>query len=112
MQPGPNLTRQVQVTPKRQRRQSRASTNLLTAATANVSLNNEAEMQDVSQTMAKAMQAPVTRAKAASISNTAGPTTMASVMQSGGLQNLGLQGMPSGGPHGSSQEWEWLTMSL
>jgi GATA-binding protein, other eukaryote len=108
VQPGPNIARPVQVTPKRQRRQSRASTNTLPiAASTNAAM--EAEMQDVGQPMARNVQAPVTRSHAASMSN-AGATTMASVMQ-GGLLNSGMHGM-AGGPHGNSQEWEWLTMSL
>jgi hypothetical protein len=71
---------------------------------------NDPEMQDAGQPTPKIPQAPVTRSKAASISSTAGATTMASVMQ-GGLLNSGVHNM-TGGPHGNSQEWEWLTMSL
>ncbi|OQU99663.1 hypothetical protein CLAIMM_05267 [Cladophialophora immunda] len=110
VQPGPNMARPVQVTPKRQRRQSRASTNTLPIIAGNSGPTNEAEMHDASQSTPKVTQAPVTRAKAASMSSTAGATTMASVMQ-GGLLNPGVQNMASG-PHGNSQEWEWLTMSL
>ncbi|KIW71294.1 hypothetical protein, variant [Phialophora macrospora] len=109
MQPGPNMARPVQVTPKRQRRQSRASTNTLPLMVGN-NAANDPEMQDVGQPTPKIAQAPVTRSKAASISSTAGATTMASVMQ-GGLLNSGVHNM-TGGPHGNSQEWEWLTMSL
>jgi GATA-binding protein len=108
VQPGPSLTRPVQVTPKRQRRQSRASTSTLPVANGAQVQSNEAEMHDVIAT--KPVQAPVTRAKAASSAVTAGATTMASVMQ-GGLLTPGMQTMP-GNPHGNSQEWEWLTMSL
>jgi GATA-binding protein len=108
MQPGPNMARPVQVTPKRQRRQSRASTNTLPIMGSNAA--NDPEMQDAGQPTPKIPQAPVTRSKAASISSTAGATTMASVMQ-GGLLNSGVHNM-TGGPHGNSQEWEWLTMSL
>jgi len=108
---GPNQPRPVQVTPKRQRRQSRASTSTLPIIPGNSAPNNnESEMPDVSQTAAKHVQAPVTRAKAASMSSTAGATTMASVMQGGGLLTTGGQNI--GTPHGNSQEWEWLTMSL
>ncbi|KIW97036.1 uncharacterized protein Z519_02428 [Cladophialophora bantiana CBS 173.52] len=110
VQPGPNMARPVQVTPKRQRRQSRASTNTLPIIAGNGGSTNEAEMHDASQSTPKVAHAPVTRAKAASMSSTAGATTMASVMQ-GGLLNSGVQNMASG-PHGNSQEWEWLTMSL
>ncbi|KAH0846577.1 hypothetical protein AYO21_11867 [Fonsecaea monophora] len=110
VQPGPNMTRPVQVTPKRQRRQSRASTNTLPVIPGSSGPTNEAEMHDTSQSTPRVTQAPVTRAKAASMSSTAGATTMASVMQ-GGLLNSGVANMGSG-PHGNSQEWEWLTMSL
>lgn len=106
---GANMVRPVQVTPKRQRRQSRAS-NTLPPMSTNPGPTIEAEMQDVSQATPKVTQAPVTRAKAASMSSSAGATTMASVMQSG-LLNSGAQNMPAN-PHGNSQEWEWLTMSL
>lgn len=110
VQPGPNMARTVQVTPKRQRRQSRASTNTLPIIAGNSGPANETEMQDVNQSTPKVTQAPVTRAKAASMSSTAGATTMASVMQGASL-NSGGQNL-AGGLHGNSQEWEWLTMSL
>ncbi|KAI1617473.1 GATA-binding protein [Exophiala viscosa] len=109
MQPGPNMTRPVQVAPKRQRRQSRASVNTMPAPNS-AGPSPESDMQDVGQSTPKVTQAPVTRAKAASMSSTAGVTTMASVMQ-GGLLNANVQNIP-GNPHGNSQEWEWLTMSL
>jgi len=108
VQPASSLTRPVQVTPKRQRRQSRASTSTLPVTNGAQVLSNEAEMHDVMTN--KSLQAPVTRAKAASSGVTAGATTMASVMQ-GGLLTPGMQTMP-GNPPGNSQEWEWLTMSL
>ena len=57
----------------------------------------------------KSAQAPVTRAKAANLS--AGATTMASVMQSNGVLGSSNTGVVAGG-RGSTQEWEWLTMSL
>ena len=107
---GPNMARPVQVTPKRQRRQSRASTSTLPIIPSSNAPANETEMQDASQSTPKVTQAPVTRAKAASMSSPKPATTMASVMQ-GGLLNSGVQNM-AGGPHGNSQEWEWLTMSL
>lgn len=114
IQPGPNMARPLQVTPKRQRRQSRASTTTVsvTAETPSNSVSpSETEMQDVNQSTPKLSQAiPVTRGRASSISASVGATTMASVMQSG-LLNPGAQNIP-GGPHGNSQEWEWLTMSL
>ena len=108
--PGTNMARPVQVTPKRQRRQSRASTNTLPIIASGNATANETEMQDASQATPKVTQAPVTRAKAASMSAPNGATTMASVMQ-GGLLNTSVQNL-AGGPHGNSQEWEWLTMSL
>ncbi len=111
VQAGPNMTRPVQVTPKRQRRQSRASTNTLPILSGtSAPSSTESDMPDGGQSTPKISQAPVTRAKAASMSTTAGATTMASVMQSG-LLNSGVQNIP-GNPHGNSQEWEWLTMSL
>lgn len=111
VQPGPNLTRPVQVTPKRQRRQSRTSTSTLPVTNGAQAQIHEAEMQDVSQSTPKTTQAPVARAKAAWSVGVAGATTMASVMQGGGLLTPGMQTM-AGNPHGNSQEWEWLTMSL
>ena len=103
-------TRPVQVTPKRQRRQSRASTTTLpTLASNSGTAGQEPETQNSSGP--KSAQAPVTRAKAASMSTTAGATTMASVMQSNGV--LGAANAAGGiGGRGSTQEWEWLTMSL
>jgi GATA-binding protein, other eukaryote len=109
VQPGPNMARPVQVTPKRQRRQSRTSTSTL-PVTSSSNAGPEAEMRDATQATIKVGQAPVTRAKAASLSQTAGATTMATVMQNGML-HAGVHGM-TGTPHPGSQEWEWLTMSL
>ena len=108
VQPAMSQARPVQVTPKRQRRQSRASINTLPTLISNSAAgNNETEMPDSSTRPA---QAPVTRAKAATLSSTAGAMTMASAMQSNGI----IAGNPRPGPNagGSSQEWEWLTMSL
>ena len=109
VQPGPNLTRPVQVTPKRQRRQSRTSN---TSGLANVGSSgptNESDMQDAGPQSTKVGQPPASRPKPNNIPM--GATTMASVMQGGGLLTPGMQSMV-GGPHGNSQEWEWLTMSL
>lgn len=99
-------SRPVQVTPKRQRRQSRTSTTNLPSLANNIPENG---VQNVPGP--KSTQAPVTRAKAASTSTTAGATTMASVMQSNGVM---VSNTPSGaaGGRGNTQEWEWLTMSL
>lgn len=109
VQPGPNLTRAVQVTPKRQRRQSRTSVSTLPVTGAGSAPITEADMQDIVPTAVKATQAPLTRAKSSTVP--IGATTMASVLQGGGLLTPGMQTM-IGGPHGNSQEWEWLTMSL
>ena len=106
LQPVQGPTRQVQVTPKRQRRQSRVSQNTFpTLSTGAPSSSKDGE---------KSAVAPVTRAKAASLSMTAGATTMASVMQ-----NATTPGMAGSNPSsnnashgGGGQEWEWLTMSL
>jgi len=62
-------------------------------------------------------QAPVTRAKAATMSLTAGPTPISTVMQGAGMMHSGTSGgigqtIAAGGPQSGSQEWEWLTMSL
>lgn len=106
VQPGPNMPRPVQVTPKRQRRQSRRSTNTLPIIPGNT---NKADLDDAQPTP-KDTQAPATRSQAARISSAAGATTIASVTQ-GDLLNSGVHNV-AGGPHGNSQEWEWLTMSL
>ncbi|KAG9786127.1 hypothetical protein KCU88_g2341, partial [Aureobasidium melanogenum] len=107
---GANMVRPVQMTPKRQRRQSRASTTNLPAVAGSAPSPSESDMQDGSQSTPKLAPATVTRAKATPLSTSAGVTTMASVMQ-GGLLSSSAQAIPPG-PHGNSQEWEWLTMSL
>lgn len=118
IQPLTAPTRPTQVTPKRQRRQSRASVNTLPtipAGTAPSSSTSPEQMQDVepsSNGTVKPAQAPVTRAKAASITQQSGQTTMATVMQGVTMGQLGGQSTLSGPPRGGSQEWEWLTMSL
>ena len=106
-------SRPVQVTPKRQRRQSRASTNNLPTLVSNASPSTTEESAEVPPSASRNVQAPVTRAKAASMSTTAGATTMASVMQSNNMMNSGTPGPgPNPVARGNSQEWEWLTMSL
>lgn len=102
--------RQVQVTPKRQRRQSRASTNTLPLLASGTGVGGtDTGAKDGAGTQSG--QAPVTRAKAASMSSTAGNTTMASVVQSNtSLGSINTTG--PGGGRGNTQEWEWLTMSL
>ena len=121
----------VSVTPKRQRRLSRVSTNNIPGqgispgnqppptpvATQPQDPETERRKADDVGGGGKSAQAPVTRAKAASMSMTAGPTTLSTVMQGVGMINSsghgGLgQGVPTGGPQAGSQEWEWLTMSL
>lgn len=102
LQPAQGSTRQVQVTPKRQRRQSRASTHTLPTVTSGATPTNERE---------KSTPAPVTRAKAASVSMTAGATTMASVIH-GGDGGSGNHPAATTTSHGGGQDWEWLTMSL
>jgi len=62
-------------------------------------------------------QAPVTRAKAATVSLTAGPTPLSTVMQGAGMMHPSTSGVigqtiAAGGPQSGGQEWEWLTMSL
>jgi hypothetical protein len=62
-------------------------------------------------------QAPVTRAKAATMPLTAGPTPMSTVMQGAAMMHSSTSGgigqtIAAGGPPSGSQEWEWLTMSL
>ena len=98
--------RPVQVTPKRQRRQSRTSTATLPTSASSVP---GTEVQNAPGV--KSAPAPVTRGKAASISTTAGATTMASVVQSNGALVSDYHGGGIGGRN-NTQEWEWLTMSL
>lgn len=112
----------MQVTPKRQRRLSRVSTSniqgLATSAgsqslTPNMPQSTE-KKSDESTGLNK--QSPVTRAKAASMSTTAGPASLSTVMQGAGMMHSGNSGIgqsvAAGGPQSGSQEWEWLTMSL
>lgn len=106
IQMAPQSSRTVQITPKRQRRQSRVSTNNLPALSANLG-HGEQEMRDVDATP-KVSQAPVTRAKTNSMPGTAGPTTMTSLVQGGNALSGGVLNMSAA----TSQEWEWLTMSL
>lgn len=114
LQPATAQARPVQVTPKRQRRQSRASVSTLPTIPAGTAQPTNASSEEEARagTM-KAAQAPVTRAKAATITQEAGQTTMATVMQGVSMMNSGVQHGPNQGPsRGGSQEWEWLTMSL
>jgi GATA-binding protein, other eukaryote len=105
--PGPTGMSQarppVQVTPKRQRRLSKVSTGV-PATNATQLLSHEAEMAEAEDTSGKA---PVTRAKAASMS-----APLAPVLQGAGMMNSIPHAMTAGGGQGGSQEWEWLTMSL
>jgi GATA-binding protein len=114
----------LQVTPKRQRRLSRVSTSTIQGAgsqpptpTVAQQPSAEAERGKLDDSAGANKQAPVTRAKAASMSLTAGPTPMSTVMQGAGMlhsaNSSGIgQTVSGGGPQSSSQEWEWLTMSL
>ncbi|KAK5089883.1 Sodium- and chloride-dependent GABA transporter 1 [Lithohypha guttulata] len=104
IQPAPASGRTVQITPKRQRRQSRASTTHLPTLFAN-QVQGDQEMRDADATPRNSNQ-PVTRARTNSSLN--GATTMTSLMQSG----AGLQQKPANMSSNSTQEWEWLTMSL
>ena len=107
----------VQVTPKRQRRLSKVISgpaSLPDGLDGPHGASASAE-KDGSSSVASS-QAPVTRAKAASMFISAGPTTMSTVIQGAGMvgnaaARAGGAPMAAGGPTGS-QEWEWLTMSL
>ena len=104
LQPAPISTRQVQVTPKRQRRQSRTSTNTVPL------MSNMAS--SASKESDKPTPMPALRAKTTS-SMTAGATTMASVIQGTSEPNDRTMGAAQGShTGGGGQEWEWLTMSL
>ena len=110
VQPILSQSRPVQVTPKRQRRQSRASTNTLPPlASSTGSSRLEADMKDAAGK--KSTQASATRAKVANTSSNPGATTMTSVMGN----NRSLESRNAGvniAGRGNTQEWEWLTMSL
>lgn len=99
----------VQVTPKRQRRLSKVSGAISAATTQQQQTAQpqmqETEMKDADDT--SSMKAPVTRAKAATMS-----APMAPAMPGAGMMNAIPQGIAIGSPQGGSQEWEWLTMSL
>jgi GATA-binding protein, other eukaryote len=112
-----------QVTPKRQRRLSKVTTPIsgpgsslpLLSATSQGRSNDAQAAQSSSD--GRLAQAPVTRAKAANLPMTAGPTGIATVMQGAGMMSSGRsggmsQGMTAGGQQNGGQEWEWLTMSL
>ena len=102
-----STSRPLQVTPKRQRRQSRASTNILPTISAG-QVPGDVEVPDVDETavQARTTQAPITRTRGSTLNSTSGATTMASLVQGGNLL-----GHANSHPVGS-QEWEWLTMSL
>lgn len=114
----------VQMTPKRQRRLSRVSTSTIqgggsqpTAPSVVQQPAAEAERRKMDDSAGGSKQAPVTRAKAATMSLTAGPTPMSTVMQGAGMMHSSTSGgigqtIAAGGPQSGSQEWEWLTMSL
>jgi len=97
-------SRTVAITPKRQRRQSRVSTNNLPAIAANNNQGDQ-EMRDADATPRNS-QAPTTRAR--TDSSFTGTTTMASLLQVGANPQTNKTSTLSP----NSQEWEWLTMSL
>jgi len=117
----------AQVTPKRQRRLSRVSQSNAqvpsvptqsSAAAATLGQPPEPEGCQTDETGDPGTQAPVTRARAASLSLTTGPPPVSAVGpgagaagSGGGMAGIG-QTMAAGVPQGGSQEWEWLTMSL
>lgn len=105
IQPAPASGRTVQITPKRQRRQSRVSTNNLPIISANTTQIDQ-EMRDADATP-RGTQAPITRAR--TNSSLSGATTMTSLIQGG---NNVQQNKPTSMSPTNSQEWEWLTMSL
>ena len=123
----------VQVTPKRQRRLSKASIigantsspNTSSQPTPTVLPTTDEEMTETdgaspatSKSSASATSnTPMTRAKAISAANS-GPSN-ASTMPNPGTMNMsgmrpgmGPVALGPGGPQAGSQEWEWLTMSL
>jgi GATA-binding protein len=114
----------AQVTPKRQRRLSRVSTSAIQGGGAQPTTSSipqqpstEAEKRKMDDSVSSSKQAPVTRAKAATLSLTAGPTPMSTGMPGAGMMHSGTSGgigqtIAAGGPQSGSQEWEWLTMSL
>ena len=103
IQPAPSAGRNVQITPKRQRRQSRVSTSNLPALSAQPSLVDQ-EMRDVDATP---RGGPAQTSRTRTNSSLSGATTMTSLMQGGNLQPKATNMSPA-----NSQEWEWLTMSL
>lgn len=105
IQPAPSSTRTVQITPKRQRRQSRVSATNLPTLSSNTSQGDQ-EMRDADATPRNA-QASATRTR--TNSTLAGTTTIASLMQGGATLPTTK---PSTLSPTNSQEWEWLTMSL
>lgn len=98
-------SRTVQITPKRQRRQSRVSTTNLPVLSSNAGQGDQ-EMRDVDATP-KPAQVSLSRARTNPASGSA--TTMASLIQ-GSASSSG--GKPSSISPANTQEWEWLTMSL
>lgn len=112
-----------QVTPKRQRRLSKVTVSssaagnqlpLIPTASHDRSTDGQATQLSFG---GRSGQAPVTRAKAANLSMTAGVNEIASVMPGAGMMSSGRsggmsQGMVAAGQQNGGQEWEWLTMSL
>ena len=103
LQPAPSTTRGMQITPKRQRRQSRASTNNLPLLSANPGQGDQ-EMQDMDATP-RGAQAPISRMR--TNSSFGNSNSMTSLMQGTSLTTSKPPTLSA-----NSQEWEWLTMSL
>ena len=116
----------VQVTPKRQRRLSKVSTSNVNSSVASGTHNTQAPATPTQPHPTEASlrdaediplaggnpQASVTRAKMAGSSSIDGRTSMTVVVQGAGMPNGISQSGSTGGSQTSSQEWEWLTMSL
>jgi GATA-binding protein, other eukaryote len=109
---GLSHARPVQVAPKRQRRQSRASTTMLPSLASSAPGSADGDSPDSSRSGGLSGS----RSKTGPLSASASATTMASVMhpQHGVAGSGPSPGAVMGpqGPRAGSQEWEWLTMSL
>lgn len=99
-------SRTVQITPKRQRRQSRVSTTNLPTLSSSIGQGDQ-EMRDVDATP-KTSQATIARMRPTPSSGST--TTMASLIQGGGATLQATK--PASMSPANTQEWEWLTMSL
>ena len=103
---GLTQARPVQVAPKRTRKQSRVSNNIVPLA-ASAPASADGDSPDSS----KSAGSSVSRMRPATLSQSVGATTMASVMSQTGMTPANqTAAMGNRGPN--SQEWDWLTMSL